>query len=115
MGGPLFFLVQFVAYLWRCLEGAMASYTYPKILKDHYAAMRALVSDLPATFEQWELAVQKKKNKDRYECEAAEPESFSSHDVIINGGLFKAWCDKKGETTPTISLLFEYAFSLSKS
>jgi len=42
----------------------MASYTYPKILKDHYVALKALVSDLPATFEQWEYEVEKKKNAD---------------------------------------------------
>jgi hypothetical protein len=92
----------------------MASYTYSKILKDHYVALKALMSDLPATFEQWEYEVEKKKNADRLAHEAAEPGSFSAHDEIINGGLFKAWCDKKRERTPTTSLLFEYAYSLPK-
>ena len=48
----------------------MASYTYPHILREDYGAFRKIVLDLPDTFEEWEYEVQKKKNKDRYECEA---------------------------------------------
>ena len=86
----------------------MAMRAYPVILREHYEDLRSLLSDLPESYEKWLEDVKSKKEMDclQYTTHASGG-SFQPYDIIVDGGNFKTYCDRKQEQ-PSLRWLYEF-------
>jgi hypothetical protein len=87
----------------------MATRAYPVILKEHYEELRKLLlPELPESYEKWLADVKTKKEMDCLQYTTpASGGSFQAYDIIVDGGNFKTYCDRKREK---LSLRWLYEF-----
>ena len=81
----------------------MATFYYPLLTRENYAAFKVLMPDLPDTYDQWEHALGSEKRK-----QAHAFEHFEAKCVPVDPVEFKRYCEASGET-PTRSVLERYA------
>jgi hypothetical protein len=87
----------------------MATHAYPFILKEHYEDLRKLLlPELPESYEKWLADVKSKKEMDclRYTTPTSGS-LFQAYDIIVDGGNFKTYCDRKREK-PSLRWLYEF-------
>jgi hypothetical protein len=68
---------------------------------------------LPETYEKWAADLQSRKDRDRHAYQAAPRGQFRSHDVRVNGGKFKQYCDERKER-PTLRMLDQFVNDSSR-
>jgi hypothetical protein len=72
----------------------MAHWRYPLISKEDYQAMKALMWDLPASHEEFEYQIDKRRRVDAHEDKSWSGETL----VPVNPQEFSAYCRKSNET-----------------
>jgi hypothetical protein len=87
----------------------MATFYYPLLTRDNYAAFNMLMPDLPDTYDQWEHPIGSEKRR-----QAHAFEDFEAKCVPVDPSVFRRYCEAKDET-PTRSVLERYATEMKST